>query len=159
MKIRLVLSIAGALVLAAPALAEKPPHAGNGKGGPPAVAQGGPGKGNSPQMANARINDRDRDTIRRYYGSQFRSGNCPPGLAKKNNGCMPPGQAKKWGIGRPYPRDLAWYDLPRDLYTRLAPIGDGYKYIRSGADILLIATGTMMVIDAIEDLNDMSRGR
>ena len=25
---------------------------------------------------------------------------CPPGLAKKNNGCLPPGQAKKiYGIG------------------------------------------------------------
>jgi hypothetical protein len=22
---------------------------------------------------------------------------CPPGLAKKDNGCMPPGQAKKQG--------------------------------------------------------------
>ena len=26
---------------------------------------------------------------------RFASANCPPGLAKKHNGCMPPGQAKK----------------------------------------------------------------
>ena len=24
---------------------------------------------------------------------------CPPGLAKKQNGCLPPGQARKYGIG------------------------------------------------------------
>lgn len=36
----------------------------------------------------------------RYYGSS-----CPPGLAKKNNGCLPPGQAKKarWGVGQRLP--------------------------------------------------------
>ena len=28
-----------------------------------------------------------------YYG--YCAGGCPPGLAKKHNGCMPPGQAKK----------------------------------------------------------------
>ena len=30
-----------------------------------------------------------------HYSSAFASANCPPGLAKKHNGCMPPGQAKK----------------------------------------------------------------
>ncbi len=29
----------------------------------------------------------------------------PPGLAKKNNGCLPPGQAKKrYQVGQPLPR-------------------------------------------------------
>ena len=40
--------------------------------------------------------DRHRAAIRDYYDHQYRSGHCPPGLAKKHNGCMPPGQAKKW---------------------------------------------------------------
>ena len=36
------------------------------------------------------------DVVRHYYRKEFRDGkNCPPGLAKKKNGCMPPGQAKK----------------------------------------------------------------
>lgn len=101
------------------------------------------------------IDDRDRGLIWGYYGDQFRAGNCPPGLAKKNNGCLPPDQAKKWAIGRPLPRDLAYYDLPRDLVVRLRPPGDGYKYVRAAADVLLIAVGTMVVIDAIEDLSRM----
>jgi hypothetical protein len=33
--------------------------------------------------------------VREYYVEQFRSSRCPTGLAKKHNGCMPPGQAKK----------------------------------------------------------------
>ena len=41
---------------------------------------------------------------RSYRGGDLRSanyeGNCPPGLAKKNNGCMAPGQVKKaFGLG------------------------------------------------------------
>jgi len=35
---------------------------------------------------------------------------CPPGLAAKNNGCLPPGQAKKiWGYSDPYRN---WYTYP-----------------------------------------------
>jgi len=35
---------------------------------------------------------------------------CPPGLAKKHNGCMPPGQAKRiWGYEEPYAN---WYTYP-----------------------------------------------
>ena len=36
----------------------------------------------------------DRRIVNEYYAPEFRSGHCPPGLAKKGNGCMPPGQAK-----------------------------------------------------------------
>lgn len=34
--------------------------------------------------------DRHREIVREYYGERYRSGHCPPGLAKKRNGCMPP---------------------------------------------------------------------
>lgn len=50
---------------------------------------------------------------------------CPPGLAKKNNGCLPPGQAKKlYNVGHRYPyasRDLFGYNqLPYDMRQRYA---------------------------------------
>ena len=47
-----------------------------------------------------------REALRAYYAPQFRGANCPPGLAKKGNGCQPPGQAKKWRVGQPLPRDV-----------------------------------------------------
>ena len=99
--------------------------------------------------------DQHRSAVREYYTAQFSRGFCPPGLAKKQNGCMPPGQAKKWTIGRPLPRDVIFYDLPRPLLDRLDRAPTGYRYVRVATDILLIAIGTGMVIDAIEDLGRM----
>lgn len=87
-----------------------------------------------------------------YYGAQARAGHCPPGLAKKNNGCLPPGQAKKWQKGRALPRDVQYYPVPNELVVRMGVPPAGYKYVRVAGDILLVAVGTMMVVDAIEDL-------
>ena len=81
--------------------------------------------------------------MRDYYGSQFQSGRCPPGLAKKHNGCMPPGQVKKWELGRP---------LPRPLVLQFGQPPAGYRYVRVAGDILMIAVGTALVVDAIRDL-------
>ncbi len=99
------------------------------------------------------IGDPDRHEIRSYYEAQFRGGHCPPGLAKKNNGCLPPGQARKWQIGRPLPRDVVFHALPRELELRLN-VPAGGRYVRAGADILLLAIGTGMVLDAIENLTE-----
>jgi Ni/Co efflux regulator RcnB len=87
-----------------------------------------------------------------YYGAQSRAGHCPPGLAKKNNGCLPPGQAKKWQKGHALPRDVQYYPLPNELQVRMGVPPAGYKYVRVAGDILLVAVGTMMVVDAMEDL-------
>jgi hypothetical protein len=66
-------------------------------------------------------------------------GGCPPGLAKKHNGCLPPGQAKKlyrgdrWrsGYGSLYAYRQIPYDLRRrydlDPYDRYY-YNDGYLY-------------------------------
>ena len=94
----------------------------------------------------------DRRIVNEYYAPEFRAGHCPPGLAKKGNGCMPPGQAKKWARGRPLPHDLVVYDLPPDLRYRLPPPPAGHRYVQLGADVLMIAIGTSMVVDAIEDM-------
>jgi hypothetical protein len=48
-----------------------------------------------------------------------------------------------------------YYDLPPQLVVRLPRAPDGYRYVRVAADILLIAVGTAIVIDAIEDLGRM----
>ncbi|MDD2913712.1 MAG: RcnB family protein [Gallionella sp.] len=90
-----------------------------------------------------------------YYRAQFRSGRCPPGLAKKHNGCMPPGQARKWVVGRALPRDVIFYDVPQQLVVKIGQPPAGHRYVRVATDILLIAVGTGMVVDAIDDLGRM----
>lgn len=99
------------------------------------------------------FDDQQRTVIRNYYSEQIRSGHCPPGLAKKNNGCMPPGQAKKWMIGRPLPRDVIFHDLSPEIVVHLGPPPALHRYVRVASDILLIAVGTGMVVDAIQDLS------
>jgi Ni/Co efflux regulator RcnB len=97
----------------------------------------------------------DRDLIRDYYGNSIRSKGCPPGLAKKHNGCLPPGQAKQWQRGARLPGGVVIYDLPRDLSIRLGTPPAGHRYVRVASDILLITVGTSMVVDAIEDLGGL----
>jgi Ni/Co efflux regulator RcnB len=101
------------------------------------------------------FDDRQRTVIRHYYTEEYRSGHCPPGLAKKNNGCMPPGQAKKWRKGYPLPREVVYYDLPPAIIVELGPPPSGHRYVRVASDILLMAVGTGMIVDAIQDLSDM----
>ncbi len=91
----------------------------------------------------------DRRIVSEYYAPEFRAGHCPPGLAKKGNGCMPPGQAKKWHKGRPLPQGIAYYDLPPDLVYRMPPPPRGHRYVRVGSDILLLSIGSGIVVDAM----------
>ena len=140
-------ALALALALgASPALAEKPEWAGEGKG-----------KGHNKHKKNGGkqvyFNDQHRGYVSTYYQDEFRRGHCPPGLAKKHNGCLPPGQAKKqWQVGQPLPAGVVIYDVPPALVVKLGPPPAGQKYVRVAADILLIAVGTSMVVDAIHDL-------
>lgn len=94
----------------------------------------------------------DRRIISEYYGLQVRKGKCPPGLAKKHNGCQPPGQAKKWQKGQPLANDIKYYELSQELRVRLPVPPPNHRYVQVAGDILMIAVGTGMVVDAIEDI-------
>jgi Ni/Co efflux regulator RcnB len=140
------------VVLASAAHANKPDWAGKGKnkhGEEDHRQEQGP-------SVDVRVGSYFRDDQRRaaqdYYGGQKAKGFCPPGLAKKNNGCMPPGQARKWSRGQPLSKDVVFYALPNPVIVKLGTPPAGYKYVRVANDILLIAVGTSMVVDAIEDL-------
>lgn len=100
------------------------------------------------------FDDRQRTVVQNYYVEQFRSGSCPPGLVKKQNGCLPPGQAKQWTVGRPLPREVIYYELPPTVITQLGPPPQpDYRYVRVGDDVLLITRATGLIIDAIQGLN------
>lgn len=90
--------------------------------------------------------------VRDYYGGQVAKGKCPPGLAKKGNGCQPPGQAKQWQKGRALGSDVKYYDIPNELRIRLPAPPLNHKYVQLGTDLLLIAVGTAIVVDAIDGI-------
>lgn len=96
--------------------------------------------------------DPQRVVVREYYEPRMKAGKCPPGLRKKDNGCLPPGQAKNWRRGQPLPAEVVYYPVPQAVLVRLGTPPAGHRFVRVASDILLIAIGTSMVIDAIEDL-------
>jgi hypothetical protein len=66
---------------------------------------------------------------------------CPPGLAKKNNGCLPPGQAKKLAVGQRLPGDIAYYPVAQPVLVTLPPLQPGYQYVRVNNDVVLLRPG------------------
>jgi hypothetical protein len=104
----------------------------------PALAKPGHGNGNGNGHGNKHAYGYDKHGKGNLYG--YGVGGCPPGLAKKNNGCMPPGQAKKlYRTGQRFPLGYgnAWnynqipsslrqqYNLDR---SNRYYYGDGYIY-------------------------------
>ena len=158
--------VVGGILAAGPVLADKPAWAGGGKGGKEdrnerrdeargerhEDARSRGDSGATKRVSREHFEDRHRVLVRDYYGEQFRGGRCPPGLAKKHNGCMPPGQAKKWQVGQRLPSDVIYYEVPRPLVVQIGAPPSGYRYVRVATDILMIAIATGMIVDAITDL-------
>jgi Ni/Co efflux regulator RcnB len=98
----------------------------------------------------AYFNDHHRDAARSYYHEHYSNGrNCPPGLAKKHNGCLPPGQAKRWAVGQPIPRGVVVYSVPQPVIVQLPPPPYGYRYARLGNDIVLVQSQNNLIVDII----------
>ena len=96
------------------------------------------------------FDDRQRITVREYYVSNYGNGKkCPPGLAKKNNGCMPPGQARNWQVGQPIPGGVTTYAVPQPVIQLLPPAPYGYRYARIGSDIVLVQQQNNLIVDII----------
>lgn len=148
MKISTFVLLAGMLA-ATPVLAGKPDWAG--KGNKHQQAEQSEQEGGEVRIG-AYFGERQRMEVSDYYETQGRSGRCPPGLAKKHNGCQPPGQAKKWQMGRPLERDVVFYPVPHEVVVRIGLPPAGYRYVRVLNDVLLVAIGSNMVVDAIQDL-------
>jgi hypothetical protein len=125
MKLLLLFAGAAALSIAGPALAD-------------------PGHGHE----NGRGHGHDYD-----YGNGPRG--CPPGLAKKHNGCLPPGQAKKlyrgerWRSG--YGTYYSYNRIPYDLRRRYA-LSSRYRYYYSGGTIYVVDPRTMLIAQVISAL-------
>jgi hypothetical protein len=80
---------------------------------------------------------------------------CPPGLAKKHNGCLPPGQAKKlyrgdrWQSG--YGNYYAYRSIPYDLRRRY-DLSPRYTYYYSNGYLYAVNPRTMLIAQVISAL-------
>jgi hypothetical protein len=150
MRIFTTLALALSLALPSVAFAEKGGNPNKGKGHDKDWEAGPPGKGpGGPPGQAKKFGSNDHAAIQAYYGQAVGRGTCPPGLAKKNNGCLPPGQAKRWVVGQPLPYGVTWYAVPQDLYVRLTPPPYGYRYVYLDGGVLLLNVSTRLVLDAV----------
>jgi hypothetical protein len=137
MKQLVALSMVVSLMGAAPLLADKPK-----------------GKGKPHDSDDAVLfTVTQRETAQAYFVGKHGRGGCPPGLAKKGNGCLPPGQAKKrYSVGHAVPKGVAVEPVPAELSIRIGAPPAGYVYAVVDGDLVKLAVGTMLVVDAIDAL-------
>lgn len=93
--------------------------------------------------------DRQRAILSDFYSDAFRAGSCPIGLDKKQKSCIAPAYPMSWTVGRPLPPDLVEHEVPRMLVVQFGAPPTGHRYTRIAGDILLIALGTGMVVEAM----------
>jgi len=98
-------------------------------------------------LRSVHFGDDDRERIQEFIVLQERR-DCPPGLAKKGNGCLPPGQAKKYRVG-----EVLRVDYPQTIWHALAdlisPAPKGFRYERVDHDVLLIDNNSNRVVDVV----------
>ena len=128
MRRALVLVTSALLVgLASPAWADKDKD----KGGKGKHGQAAAARPSSSSRSASSCPTSDRAIVYQYYRSEYSAGRCPPGLAKKGNGCLPPGQAKKqqqlWVIGQPLPPAVVYEPRAATVVQQLAPGAAGLR--------------------------------
>jgi hypothetical protein len=125
MRAALLFAGAAALGIATPALADK----------------GGHGHGNP------------HDYGARDYG--YGNGGCPPGLAKKHNGCMPPGQARKLARGErwqnAYGNRYVYGQIPYGVRNQY-DLSPHYNYYYSNGYLYQVDPRTMLISQVISAL-------
>ena len=134
--------------------------------GTPALAQHGKSHGHQGKAQSAKSNGKVHAKSDRRHIASTRSGNrlyafnargsCPPGLAKKNNGCLPPGQAKKlYNVGQRYNRNFGnvwtYNQIPTDLRSRYDFDRNDRYYYRNGY-LYQVDPKTMLVQQVISAL-------
>jgi len=95
------------------------------------------------------------DRYGRLYALNAR-GACPPGLAKRNNGCLPPGQAKRlYREGQRYNRNFGsqWtYDQIPDYLRNQYSFDQNDRYYYNNGYLYQVDPKTMLVQQVISAL-------
>jgi hypothetical protein len=90
----------------------------------------------------------DRDRANYGYGDR----NCPPGLAKKHNGCMAPGQARRLARGERWQNNYGTYytynRIPYEVRQRY-DLNRRYRYYYSDGNLYAVDPRTMLVQQVI----------
>jgi hypothetical protein len=159
MRKMILLTAAAAMAVGMPALAK--PGNGNGHGahaaGKARVAAGGARVRTTHRVTaldrngNGILDSRERRVAANRYGAN----DCPPGLARKNNGCLPPGQARRlFAQGQRIPTGYNFFSDYDDIpvaYRSRVPFSDASRYIYRD-NIVYVVDPTTRLVTSIIDL-------
>lgn len=89
------------------------------------------------------------------YDNGYGYGGCPHGLAKKHNGCLPPGQARKLHRGDRWHSDYgslySYGRIPYDLRRRY-DLSTRYRYYYDNGYLYAVDPRTMLIQQVISAL-------
>jgi hypothetical protein len=121
----------------------------------PALAKPGMGHGNGNGHGNAYAYGLNGQAYGVNGPVGYGVGGCPPGLAKKNPACVPPGQAKKLGIGQVMPsgyaNPLSYSQVPYQLRNQYG-LNPYNNYYYNNGYLYGVDPRTMIVQQAIAAL-------
>jgi hypothetical protein len=143
--------LVGAVALAGTAPAVAKPDKGHGNGKHAVMKNGKAHKAGHSNRGGLVTSDR----YGRMYALDAR-GSCPPGLSKKNNGCLPPGHAKKsYDVGQRYNRNFGntWtYNQIPDSLRSQYNLEQSYRYYYNDGYLYQVDPKTMLVQQVISAL-------
>jgi Ni/Co efflux regulator RcnB len=160
---RALVFAAAAILLAGPALAREgdPRHLDEADRMSTGTAHGR----HSPlQVQHRHFEERHRHIVREYYQRESHAGRYPPGWERRDDRrwdhwkyrdhghVNQHGHFKPWRMGYPLHYQVVYYEVPVQVLRRLGPPPRGHRYVQVAGDILLIAIGSALVVDALEDL-------
>jgi hypothetical protein len=89
------------------------------------------------------------------YGDYGYDRGCPPGLAKKHNGCMPPGHARRLNRGQRWQSDYgslySYGRIPYDVRRRY-DLNSRYRYYYDNGYLYQVDPRTMLIQQVVSAL-------
>ncbi|QJW85005.1 hypothetical protein HK414_19945 [Ramlibacter terrae] len=107
--------------------------------------------GRQPLRPGAYITPRYRKAVQDYPAKNHGPGKpCLPGLVKQGAACgAEAGAGAGWKIGLPVPKATKALPLPPGLLAALPKAPPGNEYVLLAGDVLLIASASRIVVDAV----------
>lgn len=97
------------------------------------------------------FNEQQKQAARKVFSQKYaKAPQCPAGMAVKGKSCGSPWDQRYWAVGQALQPAVQVYPLPEPVVAALPRPPKGYEYVRAADDILLIASGSKLVMDMIE---------
>ena len=117
----------------------------------PAAQPAATGQASYGVKIGAFFNDQQKQAARRAFSQKYaKAKECPAGMEKGKKGCESPWDTRYWAVGQALQPAVKAYPVPQPVAAQLPKPPQGYEYVLVADDILLISSGTKLVVDMIE---------